>query len=73
MDDIRNLTYQELTYLFYSTDSLFKEFMRAVKETDFTILRELCDKHFIYNEDQLEDLIDAFNNELIEYEQNNIN
>ena len=42
--------------------------MRAVRRTDFTIVKELCDELFIYTEDQLEDLADTFNDELIEYE-----
>lgn len=71
MDDIRHYTYQELSYLFYNDEGLYKEFMRAVRRADFTIVKELCDEYFIYNEDQLNDLISAFNDELIEYEQNN--
>jgi hypothetical protein len=69
MDDIRNYTYQELSYLFLNNEFLYKVFMRAVRETDFTIIKELCDKHFIYNKEQLEDLADVFNDELTEYEQ----
>jgi hypothetical protein len=43
--------------------------MTAVRRNDFDIVKELCDDYFIYNEEQLEDLRDTFNDELIEYEQ----
>jgi hypothetical protein len=54
--------------MFLNDEVLYKELMRAVRRNDFTILKEVCDEFFIYTEDQLEDLIDTFNDELIEYE-----
>lgn len=69
MTDIRNYSDQELSLLFLNDESLYKELMRAVRRTDFTIVKEMCDELFIYTKDQLEDLADTFNDELIEYEQ----
>jgi hypothetical protein len=69
MTDIRHYSDQELSLLFLNDEGLYKELMRAVRRTDFTIVKELCDELFIYTEDQLEDLADTFNDELIEYEQ----
>lgn len=68
MNDITNYSDQELSLLFLNDEVLYKELMRAVRRNDFTILKEVCDECFIYTEDQLEDLIDTFNDELIEYE-----
>ena len=68
MTDITHYSDQELSLLFLNDEPLYKELMRAVRQNDFTIIKEICDEYFIYTEDQLEDLIDTFNNELIEYE-----
>lgn len=69
MQDIKHYSDQELSLLFLNDEVLYKELMRAVRRADFTIIKEVCDDNFIYTEDQLEDLIDTFNDELIEYEQ----
>ena len=69
MTDIRHCSDQELSLLFLNDEFLYKELMRAVRRNDFTIIRELCDEYYIYSGDQLEDLVDTFNDELIEYEQ----
>ena len=69
MTDIRNYSDQELSLLFLNDEGLYKDFMRAVRRADFTIIKQLCDEIFDYTEDQLDDLVDAFNDELIEYEQ----
>lgn len=69
MTDIKHYSDQELSLMFLNDEVLYKELMRAVRRADFTIVKELCDEYFIYTEDQLEDLIDTFNDELIEYEQ----
>ena len=69
MTDIRHYSDQELSILFLNDESLYDELMRAVRRNNFTIIRELCDEYYIYTRDQLEDLVDTFNNELIEYEQ----
>lgn len=68
MNDITHYSDQELSLMFLNDEVLYKELMRAVRRNDFTILKEVCDEFFIYTEDQLEDLIDTFNDELIEYE-----
>jgi hypothetical protein len=68
MTDIRHYSDQELSLLFLNDEVLYKELMRAVRRTDFTIVKEWCDELFIYTKDQLEDLSDTFNDELIEYE-----
>ena len=68
MQDIKHYSDQELSLLFLNDEVLYKELMRAVRRTDFTIVKELCDELFIYTKDQLEDLADTFNDELIEYE-----
>lgn len=69
MTDIRHYSDQELSLLFLNDEGLYAEFMRAVRRADFTIIRELCDEIFDYTQDQLDDLVDTFNDELIEYEQ----
>lgn len=69
MNDITHYSDQELSLMFLNDEVLYKELMRAVRRDDFTIIKEICDECFIYTEDQLEDLIDTFNEELIEYEQ----
>ena len=69
MKDISHYSDQELSLMFLNDEFLYRELMRAVRRNDFTIVKELCDEYFIYSEDQLEDLIDTFNDELIEYEQ----
>lgn len=69
MTDITHYSDQELSLMFLNDEFLYRELMRAVRRNDFTIVKELCDEYFIYDEDQLEDLIDTFNDELIEYEQ----
>jgi len=69
MTDIKHYSDQELSLLFLNDEFLYRELMRAVRRNDFTIVKELCDEYFIYDEDQLEDLKDTFNDELIEYEQ----
>ena len=69
MQDIRHYSDRELSLLFLNDESLYKELMRAVRRTDFTIVKQMCDEFYIYSEEQLEDLADTFNDELIEYEQ----
>ena len=69
MTDIRHYSDQELSLLFLNDEGLYREFRRAVRRADFTIIRELCDEIFDYTQDQLDDLVDTFNDELIEYEQ----
>ena len=69
MTDIRHYSDQELSLLFLNDEGLYTEFRRAVRRADFTIIRELCDEIFDYTQDQLDDLVDTFNDELIEYEQ----
>jgi hypothetical protein len=69
MKDIKHYSDQELSLMFLNDEFLYRELMRAIRRADFTIVKELCDEYFIYSEDQLEDLIDTFNDELIEYEQ----
>lgn len=69
MTDIRHYGDQELSLLFLNDEVLYKDLMRAVRRNDFTIIRELCHKYYIYSRDQLEDLMDTFKDELIEYEQ----
>jgi len=69
MQDIKHYSDQELSLSFLNDEFLYRELMRAVRRNDFTIVKELCDEYFIYDEDQLEDLKDTFNDELIEYEQ----
>lgn len=69
MIDIRHYSDQELSLLFLNDEGLYTEFMRAVRRADFTVIRELCDEIFDYTQDQLDDLVDTFNDELIEYEQ----
>lgn len=69
MTDIKHYSDRELSLLFLNEEPLYKTLMTAVRRNDFDIVKELCDDYFIYNEEQLEDLRDTFNDELIEYEQ----
>jgi hypothetical protein len=68
MKDITHYSDQEFSLMFLKDEFLYRELLRAIRRADFTIVKELCDEYFIYSEDQLEDLIDTFNDELIEYE-----
>lgn len=69
MTDIRHYSDQELSLLFLNDEFLYGTLRSAVISADFTIVKEVCDELFIYTKDQLEDLVDTFNDELIEYEQ----
>lgn len=67
--DIRHYSDQELSLLFLNDEGLYEELMRSVRRHNFAIIKELCDELYIYNNDQLDDLLDTFNNEVQEYEQ----
>jgi len=68
MTDIRHYSDQELSLVFLNEEPLYKTLMTAVRRNDFSIVKELCDEAFIYNEEQMQDLRDTFNDELEEYE-----
>lgn len=68
MTDIRHYSDQELSLQFLNCEDLYKDLMAAVRRNDFSIVKDLCDEYFIYNEEQMEDFRDTFNDELKEYE-----
>jgi hypothetical protein len=56
MTDITNYSSQELSFLFMNDEFLYGEFMKAVRRERFNDIKEL----FIYTEEQIEDLIETF-------------
>lgn len=60
MTDITNYSSQELSFLFMNDEFLYGEFMKAVRRERFNDIKELCDELFIYTEEQIEDLIETF-------------
>jgi len=68
MTDIRHYSDQELSLLFLNDEGLYRDLMRAVRRDRFDDIEHLCNDMFIYNEEQMEDLRETFNDELQEYE-----
>lgn len=60
MTDIRHYSDQELSLLFLNDESLYREFMKGVRRERFNDIKDLCDELFIYNDEQMEDLIETF-------------
>ena len=68
MTDIRHYSDQECSLRFLHDEGLYRELMRGVRRGKFSYVQEIADEHFIYDDDQLQDLKETFNNELEEYE-----
>ena len=68
MTDIRHYSDEELSLQFLNDQPLYETLMAAVRRNDFSIVKDLCDEYFIYNEEQMEDFRATFNLELEEYE-----
>ena len=64
MTDIRHYSSQELSLLFLNDEGLYRELMKAVRRNDFSIVEELANELFIFDNEQLEDLKETFNNEI---------
>ena len=58
--DIRHRSDQELSLLFLNDEGLYREFMEGVKSERFNDIQDLCDKLFVYTDEQLEDLVETF-------------
>lgn len=58
--DIRHRSDEELSLLFLNDEGLYREFMEGVKSERFNDIQDLCDKLFVYTEEQLEDLVETF-------------
>ena len=69
MTDIRHYSDQELSLLFLNDEGLYRELMKGVRLNRFSYVRLIAYENFVYNDEQLQDLEDTFNDELIEYEQ----
>lgn len=68
MTDIRHYSDQELSLQFLNDEGLYRELMKGVRLNRFSYVRLVADEHFIYDDDQLQDLEETFNAELEEYE-----
>jgi hypothetical protein len=66
--DIRHYSDSELTLLFNNDQSLYNDYMRAIRRDDFGIVKDLCDELFDYTPEQLEELESDFNREVEEYQ-----
>ena len=65
--DITHYADQELSLMVLNDPFLYMEFTRAVIREDFVILMDTVNELFIFNDDQLEDLKETFNEELEEF------
>lgn len=67
MQDITHYADQELSLMFLNDEFLYKELNRAVIRENFTMLEDIAREYFVFNDEQLEDLRETFNEELEEY------
>lgn len=68
MTDIRHYSEQELSLQFLNDEGLYRELMKGVRLNRFSYVRLIAYEHFVYNDEQLQDLEETFNLELKEYE-----
>jgi len=66
MTDITHYSDSELSLLFLNDEFFYKELMRATRREDFSIVEDIANEYFIFNQDQLEDLRETFNQEIEE-------
>jgi hypothetical protein len=66
MTDITHYSDHELSLLFLNDEFFYKELMRATRREDFSIVEDIANEYFIFNQDQLEDLRETFNQEIEE-------
>jgi hypothetical protein len=64
MTDITHYSDHELSLLFLNDEFFYKELMRATRREDFSIVEDIANEYFIFNQDQLEDLRETFNQEI---------
>ncbi len=67
MTDIRHYSDSELSLMFLNDEFFYNEFNRAVVREDFSIIEYLATEYFTFNQDQLEDLRDTFEQEVEEF------
>jgi hypothetical protein len=67
MTDIRHYSDQELSLLFLNDEFFYNEFNRAVVRDNFSIIEELAIEYFAFNQDQLEDLRETFEQEVEQF------
>lgn len=65
--DITQYSDLELNLLFYNDEYLYMQLEKAVRISGFDHLINICDKMFIYRQEQLDELRDTFNDELAAY------
>ena len=66
MTDITHYGDQELSLMFLNDESLYNDFMRAVRRDNFGILEDTAREFFVFNDDQLADLYESFEEEVKE-------
>jgi hypothetical protein len=67
MTDIRHYSDQELSLLFLNDEFFYNEFNRAVVRDNFSIIEEVAIEYFVFNQDQLEDLRETFEQEVEQF------
>lgn len=67
MTDIRHYSDSELSLMFLNDEFFYNEFNRAVVREDFSIIEDLATEYFTFNQEQLEDLRDTFEQEIEEF------
>lgn len=65
--DLRQYSGAELSLQFNNVESLYNDYMRAVRRNDFSLVKEICDDLFTYSSEQLEELEQDFDMEVDEY------
>lgn len=67
MTDITRYSDSELSLMFLNDEFFYNEFNRAVVREDFSIIEEVATEYFTFNQDQLENLRDTFEQEVEEF------
>lgn len=65
--DLRQYSGAELSLQFNNVESLYNDYMRAVRRNNFSLVKEICDDLFTYSSEQLEELEQDFDREVDEY------
>ena len=66
MTDITHYSDQELSLLFLNDEGLYRELMKGVRLNRFSYVRLIAHEHFVYNDEQLQDLEETFKEEVRE-------
>jgi hypothetical protein len=70
MTDIRHYSDHELSLLFLNDEFFYKELMRATRREDFSIVEEIANEYFTFDQEQLDNLRETFEQEIEEYNNN---